>query len=275
MQYSDTGWIGIAITLVVIILILTSIRGVGSNQVIRIRKIPGLAALDDAVGRATEMGRPILMVPGIGGIGSISLQAINIFSHVTRLAARLSTPIRLCAVDSAVYTLAQEIISDVYRTEGLSDRYDPDSIRFISDRQFAFAAGVAGLIYREQIAASFLFGDFFAESLIFAEAANSIGAIQIAASTQNTQTPFFIASCDYVLVGEEFYAASAYLTKEPILMGSILGQDRCKMLLIILIVVGILLNSFDKAYSFHKDHTLKTNDELLVNRLLMKKDGAR
>jgi hypothetical protein len=141
-----------------------------------------------------------------------------------------------------VYTVAQEMIRDVYQEEGLADRYDQDSVRFVSDRQFAFAAGVSGLILREQTAATFFLGEFYAESLIFAETANSIGAIQVASSTEATQTPFFIAACDYVLIGDEFYAASAYLTREPVLVGSLIGQDWAKIAIAVTIFVGSLLN---------------------------------
>jgi hypothetical protein len=88
-------------------------------------------------------------------------------------------------------------------------------------------------------------GEFFAESLIFAETANSIGAIQVAGSTQNTQTPFFIAACDYVLVGDEFYAASAYLSREPVLVGSLVGQDWCKLLVGASIIVGFIVASIE------------------------------
>ena len=58
-------------------------------------------------------------------------------------------------------------------------------------------------------------GKFFAESLLFAETGNSIGAIQIAGTGSQTQIPFFVTACDYTLMGEEFFAASAYLSKEP------------------------------------------------------------
>ena len=191
------------------------------------------------------MGRPVLMVPGLSdSVNAIVVQALNIFSYVSRIAARFSNPILLCCYNAAIYTVAQEMIRDVYQQEGLGDRFDPDSVRFISDRQFAFAAGVSGLILREQTAATFFLGDFYAESLIFAETANSIGAIQVASSTQPTQTPFFIAACDYVLIGDEFYAASAYLTRAPVLVGSLVGQDWAKLLMMSTIAVGSILGSF-------------------------------
>lgn len=243
MQYGDTGWIGVAVTLLMVAFILGNIFRAKSGKDLFIRRIAGLNAIDEAIGRATEMGKPVLMVPGLGQLNAISMQALQIFAHVSRTAAKFSNPIRLCCADAAVFTVAQEVIRDVYAGEGLSDRYDVDSVRFISDRQFAFAAGVSGIILREQTAATFFLGEFYAESLIFAETANSIGAIQVAGSTEKTQTPFFIAACDYVLIGDEFYAASAYLSREPVLVGSLIGQDWCKVAIMAMIIFGSMSNS--------------------------------
>lgn len=253
MQYYDTGWIGVLFTTILVVFILGNIFRAKKNENLYIRRIAGLNAIDEAIGRATEMGRPVLMVPGLGGLNAISMQAINIFAYVTRTAARFANPIRLCCGDAAVYTLAQEVIRDTYQAEGMPEGYDQDSVQFVSDRQFAFAAGVSGIILREQTAATFFMGEFFAESLIFAETANSIGAIQVASSTENTQTPFFIAACDYVLIGDEFYAASAYLTREPVLVGSLIGQDWCKILIGLAVLFGAIGNSLDARLNVQMD----------------------
>jgi hypothetical protein len=243
-QYQDTGWFGVFFTAILVTFILVNIKRAKSGKDLYIRRISGLNAIDEAIGRATEMGRPVLMVPGLSdSVNAIAVQAVNIFAYVSRIAARFANPILLCCYNAAVYTLAQEVIRDVYQEEGLLDRYDQDSVRFVSDRQFAFAAGVSGLILREQTAATFFLGEFYAESLIFAETANSIGAIQVASSTESTQTPFFIAACDYVLIGDEFYAASAYLTRQPVLVGSLVGQDWCKLLIISFALIGTVFNS--------------------------------
>jgi hypothetical protein len=252
MQYLDTGKLHIFFTLLLVFFILFNIWRAKGKKDMYVRRIPGLNALDDAIGRATEMGRPVLMVPGIGELNAISVQAINIFAQVSKTAAQFGTPIRLCCANAAVYTLAQETIRDVYQGQGQIERYDTDSVRFVSDRQFAFAAGVSGMIHREQCAATFFLGEFFAESLIFAETANAVGAIQVAGSTQTVQTPFFIAACDYVLIGDEFYAASAYLTREPVLVGSLVGQDWAKILVALLILGGFLVNSNERTQTAEK-----------------------
>lgn len=251
-QYLDTGWVGVLFTLTVVFFILFNIKRARKGKDLYIRRIAGLNAIDEAVGRATEMGRPVLMVPGLGVLNAISVQALNIFGYVAKTAVRFSTPIRVCCADAAVYTVAQEIIRDSYQQENASEKYDIDSVRFISDQQFAFAAGVSGIIHREQAAATFFMGQFYAESLIFAETANAVGAIQVASSTENTQTPFFIAACDYVLIGEEFYAASAYLTRQPVLVGSLVGQDWSKALILCTVFLGTLLNTVEMGPLNHK-----------------------
>lgn len=260
MQYLGTGWTHVAFTMMLVFFVLFNIWRAKGKENMFVRRIPGLSAIDDAIGRATEMGRPILMVPGIGTLNAVSLQAINIFAQIAKTAAQFGTPIRLCCADAAVYTLAQEIIRDVYQKIGLQDRYETDYVRFISDRQFAFAAGVSGIIHREKCAATFFLGEFYAESLIFAETANSVGAIQIAGSTQTVQTPFFIAACDYVLIGDEFYAASAYLTREPVLVGSLVGQDWSKMVAVFMIFSGLVWQSFELNQTTERERVNSTTD---------------
>jgi hypothetical protein len=87
----------------------------------------------------------------------------------------------------------------------------------------------------------FLLGAFFAESLILAETGNSVGAIQIAGTARPAQLPFFIAACDFTLIGEELFAASAYLSGAPKQLGSLKGQDVGKAIAMVAILAGVLL----------------------------------
>lgn len=255
MQYYDTGYLQVLFVVLLTGFLLFNIIRAQKGKQLFIRKIAGLAAIDEAVGRSTEMGRPVLMVPGLSGIGPVGVQALRIFAYIGRTAAKYGTPLRLCLADAVLYSVAQEIIRDVYETEGIPEQYDPNSVQFVSDRQFAFAAGVAGIIYREKVAAAFLMGDWYAESLILAESANAVGAIQVAASTITTQTPFLIAACDYVLIGDEFYAASAYLGREPVLVGSLVGQDWGKIAIAASVLLLTGWASIEKAFTLHQEDT--------------------
>ena len=216
-----------------------------SGKEIFIRRIPGLEAVDEAIGRATEMGRSILYVLGLGGVeGAPTIAGMTILGQVARRTADYETPLRVPCFDPIVLNVVREMVKTAYLDEGRPDAYNEDDVFFLTESQFAYAAGVDGMIIREKPAAIFLQGTFYAESLILAETGNSVGAIQIAGTTSESQLPFFIAACDYTLIGEELFAATAYLSKDPMFLGSIRGQDWGKVLILAALVLGVLLELF-------------------------------
>jgi hypothetical protein len=137
-------------------------------------------------------------------------------------------------------SVAQEVVREGYLKAGRPDAYQKENISYITDDQFGYAAGVDGIMVREKPAAIFLLGTFYAESLILAETGRSVGAIQIAGTAMPSQIPFFVAACDYTLIGEELFAASAYLAREPKLLGSLKGQDMAKLFFICVIIIGTI-----------------------------------
>jgi hypothetical protein len=240
----DYKFVGIAV-LVFCGIIVYCIYHARRGREFFIRHIAGLEAVDEAIGRATEMGRSILYLTGLHGVSSIStLAGLNILSRVARMAAEYDTPLLLPGCDPFVMVVEREIVKGAHMDAGRPDAYKEDNIYFVSDSQFAYVAAVNGVMLRERPAAIFYMGYFYAESLILAETGNSTGAIQIAGTDAEHQLPFFIAACDYTLIGEELYAASAYLSREPLLLGSLKGQDWSKLVLMAAIVIGIALETF-------------------------------
>ena len=205
-----------------------------------IRRIAGLSVMDEAVGRATEMGKPMMFVPGLSGLDIKGLQSMAVLSHVTKHAAKYGTRVIVPLADAVLYTVAEEVAKDAYTAEGRPELFNPDDIRFLSSTQFAYASGVVGVMYREKVATIFYCGSFAAESLVLSENGQKVGAIQIASTPGIIQIPFFLASCDYTIIGEEYYAASAYLSREPTLLGSLVGQDWGKLLIIGIIILGTI-----------------------------------
>ena len=242
-EWFHTGKIPLFIAMLAFsIAIITSIYKARSGEAVFIRRIPGLEAVNEAIGRATEMGRSILYVLGLGGVsGPATIASMNILGQVARRTADYETPLHVPCNDPIVMNVVREMVKTAYLNEGRPDSYNEENIFFLTDSQFAYAAGVDGIMLRERPAAIFLQGTFFAESLILAETGNSIGAIQIAGTDSEHQLPFLITACDYTLIGEELYTASAYLSKEPMLLGSIRGQDWGKVLIFAAIVLGVIL----------------------------------
>lgn len=221
-------------------LILVFILRARSGKISFIRKIPGLSAIDEAVGRATEMGRPICFSTGLAAIEMVTMAALSILYHVARLSARYENRVFVPMYSPEVLPIAVEICKEAYREEGKLDQFNPDDVRFFSNQQFAYASATMGLMHREKVASNFMFGNFAAESLILAEAGQQVGAIQVAGTTSFHQIPFFITTCDYTIIGEELFAASAYLTKQPTALGSLIGQDMSKMIIFATVVLGVV-----------------------------------
>ena len=245
MEWIDGTRVWFLLTLVIFCgAVVAFIRMARKGTPLKLRKIAGLEAVDEAVGRATEMGRSCLFVPGIADINDIqTISAMNILARVAKTATEYDAKLEVPTSKSLVMTTARETVQTAFLSASRPDAYDPDAIYYVTDEQFGYVAYIQGMMVREKPAACFYMGSFFAESLILAEMGNAVGAIQIAGTAQPAQLPFFVAACDYTLIGEEFFAASAYLSGEPDQLGSLKGQDVGKLIVAAGIVAGAVAST--------------------------------
>ncbi|MCK5258384.1 MAG: hypothetical protein KAJ69_02600 [Thermoplasmatales archaeon] len=246
-QIFHMGRLNVLICILIFALLLAYfIAQAKAGKKLFIRKIPGLDAVEEAVGRATEMGKPILYVPGLGDIDwTATIASMNILGEVAKKIALYDTPLIVPNRWSVVYTVGKEVVKEAFISQGRPDKFNEDYVRYLTEAQFGFAAAVNGIMLREKPATNFFIGRFWAESLIMAETGAQTGAFQIAGSDSVLQLPFFVTACDYTLIGEELYAASAYLSHEPLLLGALKAQDYGK-LIVLIILFGFTIFAFFK-----------------------------
>jgi len=235
-------------------LILYFIEHARRGRPVFIRKIAGLDAVDEAVGRATEMGRKVLFIPGSQDMDNVqTLAGIAILGRVARQTAQYGATLDVPVARSMVMVACRETVKEAYLATGHPESYRDDLVHYLTDDQFGYAAAIDGIMVRERPATIFMQGLFYAEALILAETGNSVGAIQIAGTAEPSQLPFFVAACDYTLIGEELFAAGAYLSREPQQLGSLKGQDLGKAVILVLLVIGVVIQTtglFDFAALF-------------------------
>jgi hypothetical protein len=205
-----------------------------------VRPLPPLEALKEIVGRSVEIGRPIHMSTGSGAItGSDAREQVAgmaVISYVAQLCAQLDAkPIITCRQPELI-PIFEGIMSSAWMAENKPEAFSSDQVLYLP----AYPTGVMGLIEREKVAGNILIGPFYYESLVFLETGNRVGAIQVAGTASRYQLPFMIAVADYVLISEEMFAAAAYVSGDPVDLGTVAGQDIIKMLAIILIIIGVL-----------------------------------
>lgn len=237
-----TGRLGyLAIVALIAGLIAWYVRRARTAKDLYVRSLPGVEAIEDAVGRSTEMGRPVLYVTGLEDIQNIqTIASLLVLGHVAEKTATYDTDLTVANYYPLTMVVAEEVVRQGYANAGRPDAHRPERCLFITAEQFAFAAGVSGIILRDRPATNIYLGCFYGESLLLAETGFVTGAVQIAGTAELTQLPFFITACDYTLIGEELYAASAYLTKEPTLLANLKAADAFKIVAMVFIVVSVI-----------------------------------
>jgi hypothetical protein len=225
------------------LLVITGLMGIcmylaKKGMKVEVRPIPGFDAIDEAVGRAAEMGKPLHFTPGFGGLVAATFAGLEVLGHVTKLAAKYDVRLIVTVSQPETFAVTEQVMRQAYLESGKPESFRPEDCRFISTDQWAYASGVIGVLYREKVASNIMIGQFAAEALILAEAGNTVGAIQIAGTTNAYQIPFFVVACDYVILGDEMFAAGAHFAKNQTHLGSLRAEDIIKALCIGLMVIG-------------------------------------
>ena len=206
----------------------------------KLRSLPGLDAIGDALGRATEQGSPVVYVTGWGGdMGRpTTMASMTILSDVAQRAAEYNCRLLFPSHDPVVASVAQETVAQAAVAAGRPDWYRADDVTFVSQSQLGYAAAVDGLMVRERPGAVFLLGTFEGEALILAETAHQTGAVTIAGSDSTIQLSFFLVACDYTLIGEELFTASGMVSKDKAATASVWAQDWLKYVVIAFLLTG-------------------------------------
>ncbi|MCS7364105.1 MAG: hypothetical protein NDF54_01540 [archaeon GB-1867-035] len=215
------------------------------GKIPEIRRVPGLDAIEEAIGRATEMGRPVFCSHGIAGLsdatyGPQTIAGLSVLDYVARLCARYGTRLIVPVRQVSVYPIAREIVETAYKIEGKPEQFKPEDIVYLSGFQFGYSLGYMSMMERYRAGANIMVGGYWAESLQLSETGARVGALQVSGTANTHQIPFFVVATDYTLIGEEIYAAGAYLSRDPAMVGSIVAQDIGKFIGVILIILGVL-----------------------------------
>jgi len=244
-RWIDPGSGSLALALLVVTAtLLLGVRAALRGRRPRLRRLPAVEAIADVIGRATELGRPVFYLAGTRDLDDVqTVASLTILGAVGEMTARHGCRLVVPTNRSMVMNAARQVLREAYTAAGRPDAYHDRMVSYVTDDQFGFAARVDGLVAREQPAACLLLGPFFAESLLLAEAGNRAGAVQVAGTAMPHQLPFLVVACDHVLIGEEFFAASAYLGDDPVRQGALAGQDRVKFGVMGLLGTGALLGA--------------------------------
>lgn len=231
----------------VMLVLLSAILIYGSTlrgKTVFIRRIPGLDAIEEAVSKAVEEGRPVYYPEGAAGFGDAwtggKMAALSLINYTAGICADKGCKILGGTISSSYIPLMDDAMRQAYQAHGRPELHDVSDVRWFPG-QMAYIAGTDTIFRHEKPAAQIMIGSWWAEALAFCEIGSRAGAIQIGGTDYRPYMPYFIAICDYALIGEEIFIASAYVSRDQAVRITVLMEDIYKWIIIAITVVGGIL----------------------------------
>ncbi len=208
----------------------------------KLRAIPALARLYRAIGLSVEDGTRLLIGLGntslLTGNAGAPLAGLSLLRHLTERTSLSDRPPVAVAGDAPLALLAQDTLEAGYQSAGAGEYYQPTTGRVAGLTPFSSAAGTIPILKDEGVSAAVFMGHFGVEAGLLADAAERDNAMAVGASDDLAGQAVWYASAPETLIGEELFAASAYLGATPLQTASLTVQDVLRWIIIAVLVVG-------------------------------------
>jgi hypothetical protein len=155
--------------------------------------------------------------------------------------------------DPTALPLAQDQLRRAYQRQGYPEEYDPRQVRLVApslnNNSVAYSAGIMDLLAHERVMANVMIGafddyqtssGFGDEFLLMGEPNARKDLLQVGGTSNPRVLPFIFATISHPLLGEEIYAAGAYLNARRGHLGSLLAQDTVRGVLVVIVVLAVL-----------------------------------
>jgi hypothetical protein len=210
-----------------------------------LREIAAFSRLGKAIGLAVEAGRRLHISLGWGGVsgvqGTSGLLGLSLVERIARLASISDRPPVVTSGEGTLGILSQDTLSMTYRAIGEARQYDSGQGRLSGLTPFSYAAGVLPNLFDEHVTATVLAGHFGSEVALIADAAERSDGMTLAGSDSIQAQAVLIAAAQEPLIGEELFAAGAYVNAGPLHASSLRAQDIFRWVLIVIILAGAAL----------------------------------
>jgi hypothetical protein len=214
------------------------------------RPLPALDTLRLALGRGAETGQAVHVSPGASTIGAADgsrattaelVAGLLVAERVAGEAALNGAPILVSSGDVVAHLALRGSVRQAYQVAGQAQDYDPARVQLLAHHDdLAYATGVTTLYGRQPLEASATIGGFGQEYLLIGEDGAQRGLPQVAGTTGSVALPLMMLSTPATLVGEEIFAAEAYLAPAGPAQARLLTQDTLRTAVIVLLLAGFV-----------------------------------
>jgi hypothetical protein len=197
---------------------------------------------------AVEAGQRLHFSFGRGGVnglrGASALVGFSVLDRIARATSISDRPPVSTSGDGSLALLSQTTLKSAYSSIGEEAQYDPALGQLTGLTPFSYAAGTLPVIYDQQVSASLLAGHFGSEVALITDANERTGSLTVAGSDSLPAQAVLYATAQEPLIGEELYAAGAYVQAGPMHIASVRAQDILRWMIVAVILGGAILKFF-------------------------------
>ena len=225
------------------------------GKTLSIKTISCVEALDEAVGRASEMGTSVWFGTGNAGLdgqyATMNIAALSILGRVAELCGKYGVFLQYMCNIPHMLPISQDLIKEGYTKGGRPELYTDDMSIYVGASQSALVAATQGYLLDQKPSVVMIFGATMYEMLNTLAFGSRIGALMLAGTPRLYYQSATLLAADYQLIGEELYAAGALVSGDPIQVGAVQGEDWSKLVvLFLLIIFAIAVNLGNSLYDF-------------------------
>ena len=238
-------YLGFLFILLCLGLVLFYVFSDRNRQKTNLRDIRAFSHFRREVDLAVEAGKRLHVSLGRGNIndlqGGAAFIGLSILDRCARASSNSDRPPMTTSGDGLLTILSQDTLQSTYRNLATEQRYDPTNARLTGLTPMAYAAGSLPTIHDEHVSANFFAGHFGTEIGLMTEAGERSHALTVAGTDNITAQAVLYATSDEPLLGEELYAAGAYLGANPAHSASLRMEDILRWVIVVAIVIGAIL----------------------------------
>jgi hypothetical protein len=223
-----------------------------------LRELPAYQLIHDAITKSTETGHPVHLSLGTGGLHDAN--ALETVSSLATLALMSEQPAVttnrpiVTTANPTTLLLAQDMLGSALREREQYDQHDLLTVQFIGGQtevsgvlggnaHAAYAAGVIDVLEHQSLSANVMLGHFDDDYLLMGEANARRQIPHVAGSANLSALPFMQATATHTLLGEELFAAGAYLRESAWERAGVLTQDIARWVLIGWVIAAVWLKT--------------------------------
>src|SRR5512139_2931819 len=211
----------------------------------RFRAIHAFSLLRGQMGRAIESGRDLHVSIGTGGVSgddtATTLAGLAVAEYLADEAAASGIAPIVSTSDPTSAILAEDAVRRPYVRQGNLNDFPRGAARLPALNPTQYAAATMDLLNHEPVLTNIMSGAFGTEAALIDQAANNNDLPQLFGGSDPRALAVMSTSTDHILVGEEMYAAKAYLRAQLPHLATLRASDAVRGVIVALIILAFVL----------------------------------